>query len=84
MNRKERMVVLATEASTLNYPKQEQRETQEIQCKTINDNVTSDYMIRSSRCKAMGEDSKYITQQQQKQKSRQQSKNNKGRHRIQD
>ena len=55
-NRKERLVVLATKASTLIYPKQEQRETPEIQCKTINDNVTSDYMIRSSRCKFMEED----------------------------
>ena len=61
-----------TKVSTLIYQKQEQRETQEIQCKT-----TSDYLIRSSLCKAMGEDSKrhlYITQQQQKQKSRQQVK----------
>ena len=67
------MVVLATKVSALNYPKQEQRETQEIQCKTNNDNVSSDYMIRSSRCKAMGEGSKYITQQQQKQKMMQQT-----------
>ena len=66
-NRKEKMVVLATKVSALNYPKQEQNETHEIQCKAINDNVTSDYIIRSSRCKAMGEDSKYLTQQQQKQ-----------------
>ena len=80
-NRKERLVVLATKASTLIYPKQEQRETQEIQCKTINDIVTSDYRIRSSRCKAMEEDRKrhlYIIQHQQKQKSRQQRKKNKG------
>ena len=88
-NRKERMVVLATKAPALIYPKQEQRQTQEIQCKTINDIVTSDYIIRSSRCKGMGEDSKYMTQQQQKQKSRQQTKNNKekenkGGHRIQE
>ena len=84
-NRKERMVVLATKAPALVYPKHEQRETQEIQCKTSNDNVTSDNMIRRSRCKAMGEDSKkhlYITQQ--KQKWRQQTKNNKGGHRIQE
>ena len=80
-NRKERLVILATKASTLIYPKQEQRETQEIQCKTINDIVTSDYTIRSSRCKAMEEDRKrhlYIIQQQKKQKSRQQRKKNKG------
>ena len=78
------MVVLATKVPALIYPKQEQRETQEIQFKTINDNVTSDYMIRSSRCKTMDDDSKYITQHQQKQKSRQQTKNNQGGHTIQE
>ena len=85
-NRKERMVVLATKASTLIYPKQEQKETQGIQCTTINDNVTSDYMIRSNRCKFMEEDSKRhlyiaVTQQQQKQKSRQQRKKQQRKHR---
>ena len=72
------MVVLATKASILIYPKQEQRETQAIQYNTI-----IDYIIRSSRCKFMEEDNKRhlyitVTQQQQKLKSRQQRKNNKG------
>ena len=45
-----------------------------------NDHITADYMIRSSRCKAMGENSRrhlYKTQQQLKQEwVRQQAKNN--------
>ena len=74
------MVILATNASTSIYAKQKQRETRKIQCKANNDHITVDYMIRSSLCKAMGEDNKrhlYKTQQQLKQEwIRQQAKNN--------
>ena len=79
-NGKERMVGLATNASPSIYAKQKRKETQKIQCKANNDHITADYMIRSSRYKAMGENNKrhlYKTQEQLKQQwIRQQAKNN--------
>ena len=78
-NEKERMVVLATNSSPSIYAKQKRKETPKIQCKANND-ITADYMIRSSWCKAMGENNKrhlYKTQHQLKQEwIRQQAKNN--------
>ena len=74
------MVVLATNASPSIYPKQKRKETRKIQCKANNDHITADYLIRSSRCKAMGENNKrhlYKTQHKLKQEwIRQQAKNN--------
>ena len=73
------MFFLATKASRLIYAKQERSETWEIQCEANNDNVIADYIIRSSRCKVMGEDNKrylYIKQPQLKKESiRQPAKN---------
>ena len=49
------------------------RETQEIQCKAVNDNATANFIIMSSGRKATGKDSKrqiHMPQHQLKQESR--------------